>query len=109
RTYTLGPVTRSARDPAPVPVPAQLSLPTDDASGRLVHSVEVRRSARRQRTVAARLEGGNLIVFLPARMSRAEEAEWVERMRQRLERRERRRDQHSAGEVDRRPQGPDQR
>ncbi|HKN50522.1 MAG TPA: hypothetical protein VJ010_09890, partial [Actinomycetota bacterium] len=42
---------------------------SDDDTGRagLVRSVEVRRSARRKRTVAARLEGGNLIVFLPAR------------------------------------------
>jgi len=78
----------------------------DDDSGRggLVRSVEVRRSARRKRTVAARLEGGNLIVFLPARMSQADEALWVERMRGRLESRERRRHQNSSGELERRAQ-----
>ena len=70
----------------------------------LVRSVEVRRSARRKRTVAARLEGGNLIVFLPARMSQADEAVWVERMRRRLESRERRRHQNSSGELERRAQ-----
>jgi hypothetical protein len=76
----------------------------DTAGAALVRSVEVRRSARRQRTVAARLEGGNLIVFLPARMSQADEAVWVERMRRRLESRERRRHQNSSGELERRAQ-----
>jgi len=58
--------------------PEDPTLPTkrtgddDTGGGVLVRSVEVRRSARRTRTVAARLEGGNLIVFLPARMSRAD-------------------------------------
>ncbi len=76
----------------------------DDHTGgdTLVRSVEVRRSARRKRTVAARLEGGNLIVFLPARMSQADETVWVERMRRRLESRERRRHQNSSGELERR-------
>src|SRR6202035_940793 len=85
-------MTRSSPAPVPAPAPAQ------------VRSVEVRRSARRKRTVAARLEAGNLIVFLPARMSQAEEAVWVERMRRRLESRERRRHQNSSGELERRAQ-----
>ncbi len=45
--------------------------------------------------MAARLEGGTLIVYLPARMSAAEEALWVDRMRKRLESQERRRRQNS--------------
>lgn len=70
----------------------------------LVRSVEVRRSARRKNTVAARLERGNLIVYLPARMSAAEEAAWVERMRRRLESKERRRHLNASGDLERRAQ-----
>lgn len=39
--------------------------------------VEVRRSARRSRTVSAYREGGRTIVLIPARMSEAEEQRWV--------------------------------
>ena len=42
--------------------------------------VEVRRSARRRRTVSAYREGDRTVVLLPARMSRAEEAQWVDKM-----------------------------
>ncbi|GAB3703877.1 YgjP-like metallopeptidase domain-containing protein [Mariniluteicoccus flavus] len=42
--------------------------------------VEVRRSARRKRTVSAHREDGRIVVLLPARLSRAEETAWVERM-----------------------------
>lgn len=54
--------------------------------------------------MAARLERGNLIVYLPARMSAAEEAAWVERMRRRLVARERRRRQNASGDLERRAQ-----
>ena len=47
--------------------------------------VEVRRSARRRRTVSAYRRDGRTVVLLPARLSKAEEAEWVERMVRRLE------------------------
>jgi len=50
--------------PAPEPAPA----------------VEVVRSARRRRTVSAERVGDAIVVHVPARMSRAEEAQWVERM-----------------------------
>jgi predicted metal-dependent hydrolase len=40
--------------------------------------VDVVRSARRKRTVAAHREGDRIVVSVPARMSRAEEAHWVE-------------------------------
>jgi predicted metal-dependent hydrolase len=77
-----------------------------DADGQsgpaLVRSVEVRRSSRRKSTVAARLERGNLIVYLPARMSAAEEATWVERMRRRLEDKERRRHLNASGDLEHR-------
>jgi predicted metal-dependent hydrolase len=46
--------------------------------------VEVRRSAKRRRTVSAYREGGTVIVLLPARMSAAEEAHWVATMLARL-------------------------
>lgn len=53
--------------------------------------VEVRRSARRRRTVSAFREGDRLVVAIPARFTRAEEEHWVEVMRERVERSERRR------------------
>lgn len=43
-------------------------------------AVEVVRSARRRRTISAERVGDRIVVHIPARMSRAEEAEWVERM-----------------------------
>lgn len=42
--------------------------------------VEVRRSARRRRTVSAYRQEGRLVVLVPARMSRSEEDEWVRAM-----------------------------
>lgn len=40
-------------------------------------AVEVRRSARRRRTVSAYREGERTVVLIPARMSQAEEERWV--------------------------------
>lgn len=42
--------------------------------------VEVRRSARRRRTVSAYRDGDRVVVLIPARFSAAEEREWVQRM-----------------------------
>lgn len=53
--------------------------------------VEVRRSARRRRTVSAYREGGRTVVLVPARLSEAEERRWVATMLDRLAARERRR------------------
>lgn len=53
--------------------------------------VEVRRSRRRRRTVSAYRDGDRVVVLLPARMSRAEEREWVGVMLERLAAQERRR------------------
>ncbi|MGH8827189.1 MAG: M48 metallopeptidase family protein [Jiangellaceae bacterium] len=53
--------------------------------------VEVRRSARRRRTVTAYREAGRVVVCMPARLSAAEERRWVDTMLRRLEAQERRR------------------
>ncbi|MGF1431759.1 M48 metallopeptidase family protein [Kitasatospora sp. LaBMicrA B282] len=53
--------------------------------------MEVRRSARRSRTVSAYREGDRTIVLIPARMSLAEEQRWVARMLDRLAAQESRR------------------
>ncbi len=52
--------------------------------------VEVRRSKRRRRTVAAYRDGDKVVIMMPARLSKAEEAEWIEIMLGRLERQSRR-------------------
>lgn len=54
-------------------------------------AVEVVRSARRRRTISAERVGDRIVVHIPARMSRAEEAEWVARMVRRILAGERRR------------------
>src|SRR3954451_2011733 len=46
--------------------------------------VVVRRSTRRRRTVSAYRDGGQIVVMIPARFTRAEEAHWVDRMVARL-------------------------
>ena len=60
--------------------------PTHDLS-----TVEVRRSRKRVRTVTAWREGARTVVAIPARFTRAQEAEWVRRMVARLAEQERRR------------------
>lgn len=64
--------------------------------------VEVRRSDRRHRTVSARLRDGKLVVYLPARMSKAEEARWVQTMVKRFEARSLRTRLNSEGDLQRR-------
>ncbi|CAH0230381.1 hypothetical protein SRABI83_02605 [Arthrobacter sp. Bi83] len=58
---------------------AGTQLTTHDGS-----PVVVRRSARRRRTVAAFWENGTAVVAIPAHFSRAQEAEWVRRMLDKL-------------------------
>jgi predicted metal-dependent hydrolase len=53
-------------------------------------TVQVRRSTRRRRTVAAYRDGDIVVVLIPARFSVAEEREWVQKMIERLDTRERR-------------------
>jgi len=89
-----------------LPDPAPSSDPRTEegavAAGPVVRAVEVHRSARRKRTVAARLEKGVLIVYLPARMSGAEEAQWVEKMRCRFEASGRTKKMNASGRLQRR-------
>lgn len=54
------------------------------------HEVEVRRSARRRRTVSAYRDGERIVVLIPARFSRREERRWVDEMVERVTARERR-------------------
>ncbi|ROS76867.1 YgjP-like metallopeptidase domain-containing protein [Cellulomonas sp. PhB143] len=61
----------------------------DDADATV--SVEVRRSRRRKSTVSAYRDGARTVVSIPARFTRAEEREWVERMLARLADKEARR------------------
>ncbi|MBR7833195.1 M48 family metallopeptidase [Actinospica durhamensis] len=53
-------------------------------------AVEVRRSARRRRTVSAYRQGDRTVVLIPAQMSAREEERWVRAMLDRLASRERR-------------------
>lgn len=46
--------------------------------------VEVRRSKRRKRTVSAHREGDTIVVNIPARMTKAEEREWIGLMVERI-------------------------
>ncbi|HVE62276.1 MAG TPA: M48 family metallopeptidase [Mycobacteriales bacterium] len=68
--------------------PDHVELRLGDASSGVV---EVRRSARRRRTVSAYRDGDRTIVLVPARLSRAEEERWVETMLTRLRTQETRR------------------
>jgi predicted metal-dependent hydrolase len=60
-------------------------------------TVEVRRSRRRRRTVAAYREDGKVVVLVPARFTRAEERQWVATMLARLDRQDKRRRPTDAG------------
>ena len=49
--------------------------------------IEIRRSARRRRTISARREGDRLIVMLPAGLTADEERAWVAKMAARVDQR----------------------
>ncbi len=72
------------------PSSAQPPDPPEASSGADRPAVRVERSARRRKTVSAYREGDTVVVLLPARMSRREEAHWVAAMLERLDARERR-------------------
>jgi predicted metal-dependent hydrolase len=63
--------------------------------------VEVRRSARRKKTISAEIVGEALIVSVPERLSRAEEHEWVTLMARRMSERRRKDRLNSDGELER--------
>ncbi len=65
-------------------------------------NVQIIRSARRKHTISARQEGDTLVVYLPTGLSSAEEQEWVERMRRRLEKMQERRRLNSDEALQRR-------
>jgi len=62
--------------------------------------VEVRRSARRRRTVTAYREHGRTVVLIPAAFSPAEERRWVAQMVAKLQTREERRKRSLGGDDD---------
>jgi predicted metal-dependent hydrolase len=86
-------------DSTPFPQLPGLPAPGTSEPGRSgpAGEVEVRRSARRRRTVSAYREGERTIVLIPARMSQVEESTWVQTMLQRL----------AASEARRRPSDVD--
>ncbi|MEU6240023.1 M48 family metallopeptidase [Streptomyces sp. NPDC047024] len=51
--------------------------PEQTPDGAAARAIEVRRSARRRRTVSAYREGDRTVILIPARMSEAEERRWV--------------------------------
>ncbi|MFD8805807.1 M48 metallopeptidase family protein [Streptomyces sp. NPDC059597] len=51
--------------------------PDQSPDGLAARAIEVRRSARRRRTVSAYREGDVTVILIPARMSEAEERRWV--------------------------------
>lgn len=71
-----GPAAKTGRHQAP-----GAALTTADGA-----PVEVRRSARRTRTVAAFWENGTAVVAIPARFTAEQETEWVHRMLSKLQR-----------------------
>jgi predicted metal-dependent hydrolase len=64
--------------------------------------IEVRRSARRKKTISAEIVGDALVVSVPDRLSRAEEQEWVGRMTERMSSRKRRERLNDEGALARR-------
>jgi predicted metal-dependent hydrolase len=65
---------------------AERATAAEGATADLTSAVDVRRSARRRRTVSAYRDGDRTVVLIPARMSRAEERRWVSVMLERLAR-----------------------
>ena len=86
------PAARRGREPVPVDGPVAA---TPEGS-----AVEVRRSARRRRTVTAYREQGRTIVLIPAAFSPAEERRWVAQMVAKLQTREERRKKSLGGDED---------
>jgi predicted metal-dependent hydrolase len=64
--------------------------------------VEVRRSARRKKTISAEIVGDALLVSIPERLSRAEEQEWVRHMAARMAERKKRDRLNSDGALSQR-------
>lgn len=66
----------------------------------MTNEIEVRRSARRQKTATAFREDGRIVVVLPATMAASEEQHWVDELvRRLLAREQRRRAPHGDAEL----------
>ncbi|MGY1623410.1 M48 family metallopeptidase [Geodermatophilus sp. SYSU D00965] len=94
---------RSAAAPFPQDGRGSRALPANrsDRSASatvLPEDVEVRRSARRRRTVTAYRESGRTVVLIPAAFSPAEERRWVAQMVAKLQTREERRRRSLGGD-----------
>ncbi len=46
--------------------------------------IKIIRSSRRKKTVSARLHGGELLIYLPAKLSKREEEEWIAKMKEKV-------------------------
>ncbi len=64
--------------------------------------IEVRRSARRKKTISAEIVGDALVVSIPDRFSRADEQEWVSKMAARMSERKKRDRLNTDGALQRR-------
>ena len=80
----LGPPQAPQPVPQPVtrPAPESSAVVIDDPLGGLL--VEFQRSARRRRTISARVDGNRLILQVPAGLSTAEEQSWAEKLGARI-------------------------
>jgi predicted metal-dependent hydrolase len=76
------------------------AVPAARTASRAATEVEVRRSARRRRTVTAYRENGRTVVLIPAAFSAAEERRWVDQMVAKLQTREDRKRRALASDED---------
>jgi predicted metal-dependent hydrolase len=81
-------------------IPAARGRGGKGAPTELPADVEVRRSARRRRTVTAYRELGRTVVLIPAAFSPAEERRWVAQMVAKLQTREERRKRSLGGDTE---------
>jgi hypothetical protein len=84
----------------PRPTPDAAASADGDPVGGAGNLVEVRRSARRRRTVTAYREMGRTVVLIPAAFSPAEERRWVAQMVAKLQTREERRRRSLGGDSE---------
>jgi predicted metal-dependent hydrolase len=82
---------RAPLSQAAAPAAANTAVDTAPADAEAPFRVDVRRSRKRTRTVSAYREGDTIVVMIPARLTRAEEREWVDTMVERVTKAERRR------------------
>src|SRR5262245_41145073 len=90
--------------PTPRPERPTTPRPERPAATSAKPLVRVVRSPRRRKTVTAYRDGDTVVVLLPSRMTKREEAHWVTTMLERLDQRERRRRPPGDEELERRAQ-----